>query len=125
MSELLPAWLHVESDPPRRFALPMSAAESAMLGDLQYPIHPLLVAIGPIRQSASVGSIENPSVTVTLSNADGEASAILSTPPLGRRAHVYAIRRDVASGALASVREFSGVVTAVDLGDVATIQVQA
>lgn len=105
-------WLTIYSDPPMQ----LCGADAAEYVDPMIAAHEILSGVGSLR-SAADGEV--PNLGVTLSNADGEATAVLLDPPLGVEAALF--RRD--SGV--TTEEFRGVVTRVQLSEVATIEVEA
>lgn len=105
-------WLTIYSDPPMQ----LCAADAAEYVDPMIAVHEILAGVGSLR-SAADGEV--PNLAVTLSNADGEATAVLADPPLGVEAALF--RRDAG----VTTEEFRGVVTRVQLSDAATIEVEA
>jgi len=71
-----------------------------------------LISAGPIQRSGQ--GRQNVSVRVVLNNIGGRMGSLLSVPPLGAKATV----------AKSTTTHFSGVLTAVDVGDTVTLQLE-
>ncbi len=109
-------WLTIASDPPFQFWSD-EAVRSHLTADIA---HRRLVSVGTVRAQGSVGGgSENASVTVTLANADGRLTGLLSAAPLKQPAHIH-----VLSGG-ASLELFAGLVARVVMGETITLTLEA
>lgn len=96
---MTPVWLVIEGNPVRQF---YSDAAALQHMDPQAARHAILQRVGALR--ADVDG-EDPNITLELTNASGEASALLARrPPVGSRARLMTPAGQVFSGIVAEIR---------------------